>query len=100
MIYVKFLVKYSHESRINEVSKALYHKLVTNKFIHEIKKDHDNNLTKEEIGFIDSYLDKEIEDLNQHIDNEKCTKIKNIKVTSLILKIGITTKLTMNSFVR
>lgn len=25
---------------------------------------------------IGSHLDKEIEDLNQHIDNEKCTKIK------------------------
>ena len=25
---------------------------------------------------IGSHLDKEIEDLNQHIDNEKCTKIR------------------------
>ena len=27
--------------------------------------------TKEEIDLIGSHLDKEIEDLNQHIDNEK-----------------------------
>ena len=61
---------------MNENSKALYHELVTNKIIPEIKKDHDNNLTKEEIDLIGSHLDKEIEDLNQHIDNEKCTKIR------------------------
>ncbi|WP_145416844.1 MULTISPECIES: transposase, partial [Bacteria] len=48
----------------------------TNKIIPEIKKDHDNDLTKEEIDLIGSHLDKEIEDLNQHIDNEKCTKIR------------------------
>jgi len=49
---------------------------VTNKIIPEIKKDHDNDLTKEEIDLIGSHLDKEIEDLNQHIDNEKWTKIR------------------------
>ena len=66
----------NHESRMNENSKALYHELVINKIIPEIKKDHDNDLTKEEIDLIGSHLDKEIEDLNQHIDNEKCTKIR------------------------
>ena len=60
---------------MNEDSKALYHELVTNKIIPEIKKI-DNDLTKEEIDLIGSHLDKEIEDLNQHIDNEKCTKIR------------------------
>ena len=66
----------NHETKMNEDSKALYHELVTNKIIPEIKNDHDNDLTKEEIDLIDSHLDKEIEDLNQHIDNEKCTKIR------------------------
>ena len=61
---------------MNEDSKALYHELITNKIIPEIKKMHDNDLTKEEIDLIGSHLDKEIEDLNQHIDNEKCTKIR------------------------
>ena len=60
----------------NEDFKALYHELVTNKIIREIKKDHDNNLTKEEIDLIGSHLDKEIEDLNQHIDNERWTEIR------------------------
>ena len=60
---------------MNEDSKALYHELITNKIIPEIKKC-DNDLTKEEIDLIGSHLDKEIEDLNQHIDNEKCTKIR------------------------
>ena len=58
---------------MNEDSKALYYELVTNKIIPKIKKDHDNDLTKEEIDLIGSHLDKEIEDLNQHIDNEKWT---------------------------
>lgn len=66
----------NHESKMNEDSKALYHELVTNKIIPEIKKDHDNELTKEEIDLIGSHLDKEIEDLNQHINNEKCTKTR------------------------
>ena len=35
-----------------------------------------NELTKEEIDLIGSHLDKEIEDLNQHINNEKCTKTR------------------------
>ena len=61
---------------MNEDSKALYHELVTNKIIPEIKEDHDNELTKEEIDLIGSHLDKEIEDLNQHINNEKCTKTR------------------------
>ena len=61
---------------MNEDSKTLYHELVTNKIIPEIKEDHDNELTKE-IDLIGSHLDKEIEDLNQHINNEKCTKTKN-----------------------
>ena len=65
----------NHETKMNEDSKALYHELVTNKIIPEIKKI-DNDLTKEEIDLIGSHLDKEIEDLNQHIDNEKCTKIR------------------------
>ena len=38
---------------MNEDSNALYHELVTNKIIPEIKKDHDNELTKEEIDFIE-----------------------------------------------
>ena len=51
--------KYSnHESKMNEDSKALYHELVTNKIIPEIKEDHDNELTKEEIDLIGSHLDK------------------------------------------
>ena len=33
--------------KMNEDSKALYHELVTNKIIPEIKEDHDNELTKE-----------------------------------------------------
>ena len=61
---------------MNENSKALYHELVINKIIPEIKKYHDNNLTKEEIDLIGSHLDKEIEDLNQHIDNEKKIETK------------------------
>ena len=65
----------NHETKMNEDSKALYHELITNKIIPEIK-NHDNDLTKEEIDLIGSHLDKEIEDLNQHIDNEKCTKIR------------------------
>ena len=52
---------------MNENSKVLYHELVINKIIPEIKKDHDNDLTKEEIDLIGSHLDKEIEDLNQHL---------------------------------
>ena len=86
----------NHESKMNEDSKALYHELVTNKIIPEIKEDHDNELTKEEIDLIGSHLDKEIEDLNQHINNEKCTKtrkqirlkrtkIKNAKSKSMII---------------
>ena len=47
-----------------------------NKIISEIKKGHGNDLTKEKIDLIDSHLDKDIEDLNQYIDNEKCTKIR------------------------
>ena len=85
----------NHESKMNEDSKALYHELVTNKIIPEIKEDHDNELTKE-IDLIGSHLDKEIEDLNQHINNEKCTKtrkqirlkrtkIKNTKSKSMII---------------
>ena len=45
------------------ILKPLYHELVTNKIIPEIKEDHDNELTKEEIDLIGSHLDKEIEDL-------------------------------------
>ncbi|MFP3490589.1 IS5/IS1182 family transposase, partial [Staphylococcus sp. SIMBA_130] len=66
----------NHASKMNADSKALYHELVTNKIIQEIKKDHDNELTKEEIDLIGSHLDKDIEDLNQHIKNEKCTKTR------------------------
>ena len=55
----------NHESKMNEDSKALYHELVTNKIIPEIK-DHDNELTKEEIDLIGSHLDKEIEDLKTY----------------------------------
>ena len=69
------------------ILKALYHELVTNKIIPEIKEDHDNELTKE-IDLIGSHLDKEIEDLNQHINNEKCTKTKN-KYVSKELKSKI-----------
>ena len=72
----------NHESKMNEDSKALC--VVTNKII----KDHDNELTKEEIDLIGSHLDKEIEDLNQHINNEKCTKTKN-KYVSKELKSKI-----------
>ena len=78
----------NHESKMNEDSKALYHELVTNKIIPEIKEDHDNELTKEEIDLIGSHLDKEIEDLNQHINNEKCTKKEN-KYVSKELKSKI-----------
>ncbi|MGX0402270.1 hypothetical protein ACUXOL_000253 [Staphylococcus epidermidis] len=42
---------------MNENSKALYHELVIIKIIPEIK-NHDNNLTKEEIDLIGSHLDK------------------------------------------
>ncbi|MGW9857511.1 hypothetical protein ACUXIR_001986 [Staphylococcus hominis] len=66
----------NHETKMSEDSKALYHELVTNKIIPEIKKGHGNDLTKEKIDLIDSHLDKDIEDLNQYIDNEKCTKIR------------------------
>ena len=70
-----------------EDSKALYHELMTNNIIPEIKTDHDNDLAKEEIDLIGSHLDKEIEDLNQHIDNEKCTKIrKQIRLKRTKLK--------------
>ena len=63
----------NHETKMNEDSKALYHELITNKIIPEIKRC-DNDLTKEEIDLIGSHLDKEIEDLNQHIDNENVLK--------------------------
>jgi hypothetical protein len=63
--------------------------LVTNKIIPEIKEDHDNELTKEEIDLIGSHLDKEIEDLNQHINNEKCTKKQENKYVSKELKSKI-----------
>ncbi|MGX0146442.1 hypothetical protein ACUXDN_001255 [Staphylococcus hominis] len=56
---------------MNEDSKVLYHEWVTNKIILEIKEEHDNDITKGEIDLIGSHLNKEIEDLNQHIDNEK-----------------------------
>ena len=46
----------NHESKMNEDSKALYHELVTNKIIPEIKEDHDNELTKEEIDLIGNRL--------------------------------------------
>ena len=52
---------------MNEDSKTLYHEL-------KLKKMRDNDLTKEEIDLIGSHLDKEIEDLNQHIDNENVLK--------------------------
>ena len=39
---------------MNEDSKALYHELITNKIIPELK-DHDNDLTKEEIDLIGSH---------------------------------------------
>ena len=87
---------------MNEDSKALYHELVTNKIIPKIKKDHDNDLTKEEIDLIGSYLDKEIEDLNQHIDNEKCTKIrkqygsKELKLKNTKSKLMITLRKSIN----
>ncbi|MFP3490968.1 IS5/IS1182 family transposase, partial [Staphylococcus sp. SIMBA_130] len=42
----------------------------------ESKEDHDNELTKGEIHMIGRHLDKEIGDLNQHINNEKCTKTR------------------------
>ena len=37
--------------KMNEDSKPLYHELVTNKIIPEIKEDHDNELTKERNRF-------------------------------------------------
>ena len=53
----------NHESKMNEDSKALYHELVTNKIIPEIKKDHDNELTKEEIEFfVNGYTHEEVPD--------------------------------------
>ena len=61
---------------MNEDSKALYHELVTNKIIPEIKEDHDNELTKEEIDLIGSHLDKEIEDLKQKY-NKSMIILKN-----------------------
>ena len=64
----------NHESKMNEDSKALYHELVTKKSYRKLKEDHDNELTKEEIDLIGSHLDKEIEDLNQHINNENVLK--------------------------
>ena len=76
----------NHESKMNEDSKALYHELVTNKIIPEIKED--NELTKEEIDLIGSHLDKEIEDLNQHINNENVLKQEN-KYVSKELKSKI-----------
>ena len=49
----------NHESKMmNEIPLEL----VTNKIIPEIKEDHDNELTKEEIDLIGSHLDKEIEE--------------------------------------
>ena len=56
---------------MNEDSKVLYHEWGTNKIILESKEEHDNDITKGEIDLIGSHLNKEIEDLNQHIDNEK-----------------------------
>lgn len=49
---------------MNEDFKVFYYELVINKIILEIKEDYDNELIKEEIDLIGSYLDKEIEDLN------------------------------------
>jgi len=53
---------HNHESKVNEDSKTLYHELVENRIISEIKEDYDNELTKEEIDLISSHL-------NQHINN-------------------------------
>jgi len=61
---------------------VLYHEWVTNKIIPEIKEDRDNDLTKKEIDLIGSHFDKEIEDLNQHIDNEKWTTQARLSFTN------------------
>ncbi|EHT75225.1 putative transposase [Staphylococcus aureus subsp. aureus CIG1267] len=70
--------KYSKitKSKLNENSKALYRDLVEEKIIPEIKEDGDSDLTIEEIDLIGSHLDKEIEDLNNSIQNEDCTQIR------------------------
>lgn len=67
----------NHESKLNEISKALYRDLVEEKIITGIKADGDNDLTTEEIDLISSHLDKEIEDLNHSIKNECVLKLEN-----------------------
>ncbi len=71
---------------MNEDSKALYHELVTNKIIPEIKEDHDNELTKEEIDLIGSHLDKEIESLKTNISTMKNVLKQENKYVSKELK--------------
>ncbi len=61
---------------MNEDSKALYHELVKGKIIPKIKEVNDYALTQEEIDLICIHLDKEIKDLNHHIEHEKCTQLR------------------------
>ncbi|PNZ09929.1 IS5/IS1182 family transposase, partial [Staphylococcus simiae] len=60
----------NYESDINENSKIIYQELVKDKIIPEIIEDKDTDLSKEDIDLIGSHLNKEIEDLNQQIENE------------------------------
>ncbi|SNV60504.1 transposase [Staphylococcus simiae] len=80
----------NYESDINENSKIIYQELVKDKIIPEIIEDKDTDLSKEDIDLIGSHLNKEIEDLNQQIENEiqpelrkqtrkKRTEIKKVK---------------------
>lgn len=88
---------------MNADSKVLYHELVGNKIILEIKEDHDNELTKKKIDLICIHLDKEIEGLNQHINNEECTKIrkaiclKRTKIKNTKSKLIITLRENINT---
>ncbi len=69
----------NHEIKMNEDSKALYHTLVKDKIIPEIKRENESDLTQEDIDLIGTYLDKEIEYLSQQIDESEHVETRKVK---------------------
>ena len=64
---------------MNEDSKALYHTLVKEQIIPQIKEENDNDLTQEDIHLIGTYLDKEIESLTQEIDKTENVETRKMR---------------------
>ena len=69
----------NHEAKMNEDSKALYHTLVKEQIIPQIKEENDNDLTQEDIHLIGTYLDKEIESLTQEIDKTENVETRKMR---------------------